>query len=292
MPLNDFMRHGAFIKKLKHAPFPYHGKFEDTETDFYDAISPESGEKFHTMRDGTRVPEKGHYDDSRVMFHVPPHLNAEKTFFYVVYLHGNRNEVVKALRVHKIIEQVDASRKNVILIAPQLAKNTADVSAGKFYMAGAFREFMNECADVLSEFMQAGKSLREKLKKAPVVLVPYSGGYKPTAFILERGGVSSRIKGLICFDALYRDTEKYKRWLLKNSRKTFFMCFYTKRETEKETRALMEFLGGHGIRCRTTLPEKISEGSFCFRSVSTSHFSLPLLGPPAMPLTSALRRLS
>ncbi len=285
------MRPATFTKKLKNAPFPYYGKFEDTGADFYDGIDAKTRKKFHTLRNGTRVCEKGHYDDSRVVFHVPPHFDVKKSFFYVVYFHGNKNEVVKALRVHKIIEQVDASLKNVILITPQLAKNTADVSAGKFYTAGAFRKFMNECADVLAEFMRAEKSARAKLKKAPVVLVPYSGGYKPAAFILERGGVSSRVRGLICFDALYRDADKYKWWLLKNFRRTFFICFYTKRETQKETKVLMKFLDGRGIRYVTSLPEKISEGSFCFRSVSTSHYSLPLLGPPAMPLSFLLRRL-
>lgn len=110
----------TFTKKLKHAPFPYRGKFEDTNIDFYDYTHLETGRKYHTTRYGTRAQEKGHYDDNRVAFHVPPNFDVKKPFYYVIYFHGNRNEVLNALRIHTITEQVDASRKNVILIAPQM----------------------------------------------------------------------------------------------------------------------------------------------------------------------------
>ncbi|HBD07034.1 MAG TPA: hypothetical protein DCZ69_02135, partial [Syntrophobacteraceae bacterium] len=42
--------HGTFFAKLENAPYPYAGKYADSEHDFFDYIDPKTGERFHTNR--------------------------------------------------------------------------------------------------------------------------------------------------------------------------------------------------------------------------------------------------
>ena len=37
----------------------------------------------------------------------------------------------------------------------------------------------------------------------PIVIVAYSGGFGPTLSVLDRGGVRSRVRGLVLLDALH-----------------------------------------------------------------------------------------
>jgi len=58
------------------------------------------------------------------------------------------------------------------------------------------------------------------------VIVAYSGGFAPTLSVLERGGVRSRVRGLVLLDALYGGIDKFGDWIADN-RSTFFVSSYT-----------------------------------------------------------------
>ena len=58
------------------------------------------------------------------------------------------------------------------------------------------------------------------------MIVAYSGGFGPTLSVLDRGGVRSRVRGLVLLDALYGGIGKFADWIADN-RSTFFVSSYT-----------------------------------------------------------------
>ena len=60
----------------------------------------------------------------------------------------------------------------------------------------------------------------------PIVIVAYSGGFGPTLSVLDRGGVGSRVRGIVLLDALYAGIDKFADWIADN-RSAFFVSSYT-----------------------------------------------------------------
>lgn len=279
---------GTFVEKLDNAPYPYAGDYNDSGAPFFDHIDAKTGERFHTNRYGERISEKDHYTDSRVLFHVPSCFNPEKPFAYVLFFHGINADVLRSNRDFRLEDQVDASGKNVILVAPQLARNASDSSPGKFFKMGAFKAFMDEVAGVLPGRLKMQR-YSDKFAQAPIILTAFSGGYKSVAFILDRGGLDSRIKGVFLMDALYEDVDKFKAWLPKHAQDTFFVGIYTPGACEKNMKELAAHLTENGIHAQRTWPRKLSNGSVHFAQSSVEHIKVPLWGPPKEPLATLLR---
>ena len=283
------LRYGTFTHVLAHAPFPYSGKYEDSNVNFFDYIDPQTGQRFHTNRYGERFSEHDHYGDGRVLFHIPPHFDPERPFVYVVFFHGIFSEVRQCVRDYRLDEQIDKSGKNVILVAPQLAKNAADSSPGKLFRRSAFRAMMQEVAGVLAR--RLGNEHRAHLEGAPILLVAFSGGYKAVGSILDRGGTQSRIKGVVLFDALYADVEKFEKWIRHRSGKAFLIDIFTTGACEENSRVLSSQLLRHQLHFSTDWPSRISKrGIYLIRS-ETDHMRIPIEGPPSEPLKEILRNL-
>jgi len=279
----------SFVEHPASAPFPYDGPYDDTGKCFFDAIDPNTGIRSHTNRYGARFPEAEHYDDSSVFFHIPPHFSPEKPFMLLVFFHGLESDITKTERDYKISEQVDASGKNVILIMPQLAKNAADSSPGKFFGQNAFGTFMAEAAAILDR--RIGEQYRPALRAAPVLISAFSGGYKAAAYVLDRGGEGRRIRGVFLIDALYEDLEKFEKWIIDGAGHRSFVVLYT-RGTEKNTYELADRLAGDGIKADWTWPASLYAGKVNLIQSSNEHFMVPLLGPPDHPLSHFLNILS
>ena len=47
----------------------------------------------------------------------------------------------------------------------------------------------------------------------PIVIVGYSGGFLPTAWSLEVGGISDRVRGVVLLDAVYGEMDKFASWI-------------------------------------------------------------------------------
>jgi hypothetical protein len=111
------------------------------------------------------------------------------------------------------------------LVAPQFAVNAADSSAGKFWEPNGFKRFLDEAAVKLAR-MYGDPRTAFTFATMPIVIVAYSGGFGPTLSVLDRGGVRSRVRGLVLLDALYGGTGKFADWIAEN-RSTFFVSSYT-----------------------------------------------------------------
>ena len=169
---------------FRTAPFPYDGDVPDTGQPFLDV--EQAGRRGHTSPRGGIFWQDQTYGDSRVLLHVPAHFDPHRPGVLVVYLHGNNAELsTTVVRDQQVVAQFDASGINGLLVAPQLAVNAFESSAGRFWLPGEFAQFLAEAAE------RFGKTL--KAQTLPLVIVAYSGGYDPAAYALTVGGVRERV---------------------------------------------------------------------------------------------------
>jgi hypothetical protein len=280
---------GTFVASLANAPFPHSGK--DADPHFFDFNDPQTGDRFRTTRTLERLSEKDHYRDSSVLFYVPTRFNPNKPFHYVVFFHGNRSDVQQSVKDYQLDAQVESSGANVLLLLPQLVKNASDSSPGKFSRKNVFRAFMQEAAQVLSQ--KVGKKYRRSLEQAPIILAAFSGGYKPLACTLDRGGADSRIKGVLLLDALYEDLYIFGKWLLGHAGGRVFVNIYGEGSAcEEKTRILAQFLREHRVPYKEAWPKRgFPKTPIFLIGSSLEHTQVPLEGPPREPLAALLRSL-
>jgi hypothetical protein len=142
-----------------------------------------------------------------------------------------------------------------------MAVDAADSSAGKFWQPGGFKRFLDESASHLARLYGDPNSALV-FANMPVVIVGYSGGFLPTAWSLEVGGATSRVRGVLLLDAVYGELDKFASWIEKN-RTGFFISSYT-RYTRQRDRELMSMLRGKGIAVSESMDEPLRPGSVVF----------------------------
>lgn len=279
----------TFVRILETAPFPYEGKYADTQVDFFDYVDPQTGRRFHTNRYGQRFAEADHYRDSSVLFHLSPGFDPSRPFSLVFFFHGNQSSASDSFRDFRLGEQLDRSGRNAVLIVPQLARQAADSSPGKFFRAGAFKAFLADVAATLAE--RCGAAHLERFRQAPLVLIGFSGGYKSVAYILDRGGATSRVQAVLLLDALYEDVDKFSAWLTRNAgRRAFVLLAGKGTSSANNGRALAHVLRQHGVATAKSWPTALGPDSIHFVETTTEHLKIPVEGPPFFPITSFLRQ--
>jgi hypothetical protein len=148
-----------------------------------------------------------------------------------------------------------------VLLAPQLAVDAADSSAGKFWQPGALKRFINESADHLAQ-LYGDPSAAKTFANMPIVIVGYSGGFVPTAYSLDVGGVGNRIRGVVLLDAVYGELDKFASWVA-NNRSSFFVSAYT-HYTQPRDRELMQMIREKGIAVSDDMDGPLHPGSVVF----------------------------
>jgi hypothetical protein len=96
----------------------------------------------------------------------------------------------------------------------------------------------------------------------PIDIVAYSGGFGPTLAVLDRGGVSSRVRGLVLLDALYAGIDTFADWIA-NNRSTFFVSSYTP-YTEHHNDDLEHLLNERSVPYGTELRRNHLQGTVTF----------------------------
>jgi hypothetical protein len=148
-----------------------------------------------------------------------------------------------------------------VLLAPQLAVDAADSSAGKFWQPGGLKRFVAESADHLAELYGDPNSAKA-FANMPVVIVGYSGGFVPTAWSLEVGGLGNRVRGVFLLDAVYGELDKFASWI-ENNRSGFFVSAYT-RYTKRHDNELIQMLKEKGIAVSDDVDAPLRPGSVVF----------------------------
>jgi hypothetical protein len=206
------------------APFPYHGAMPGSARPFLNAGEP--GHRGHVNFRGRVLWEAQTFSDDRVLLHIPSGFDPGRPAVIVVYFHGHGASLARDVRDRqRLPEQISAAGANAVLVAPQFAVDAADSSAGKFWEPNGFKRFLDEAAGKLAKLYGDPHSTKA-FASMPIVIVAYSGGFGPTLSVLDRGGVRSRVRGVVLLDALYAGIDKFGDWIA-NNRSAFFVSSYT-----------------------------------------------------------------
>jgi hypothetical protein len=273
------------------SPFPYHGDVPEKDKPFLDVIDGER-QGHYSARAATTYWEDQTYSDRRVLLYIPRGFDARRPALMIVFLHGNEATLTRDVRDRQQVpRQVAESGLNAVLVAPQFAVNALDSSAGRFWEPGLFAQFVREAAERLVE-LHGDARARDAFDSAPLVLAAYSGGYHPAAFILQRGRVDERLRGIILLDAPFGDLEKFADWLGRRP-PAFFVSAFGKAARD-DTALLKRMLSERGVRFRTTLPSPLARGSAVFIAVDddVEHADFMTEAWVRDPLKVVLRRIS
>jgi hypothetical protein len=248
------------LVSMKSSAFPYFGNNPRSDAPFLNISNGER--KGHRSYGGRVFWQNETYNDSRVLVHVPEAFDARKPGVIVVFFHGNGATLERDVRDRQLVpQQITDSGVNAVLLAPQLAVDAADSSAGKFWEPGGFKRFIDESASHLARLYGDPKSA-QAFANMPIVIIGYSGGFLPTAWSLEVGGISNRVRGVFLLDAVYGELDKFASWIEKN-RSGFFVSSYT-RYTKPRDRELMEMLRNKGITVTENMDGPLRPGSVVF----------------------------
>jgi hypothetical protein len=117
-------------------------------------------------------------------------------------------------------QALTAQKINALLVIPQGAYRARDSFGGKMEDDGGLKRLVE---DVLATMKDEGVIKTPKLHK--LILSAHSGGYRPAAFSLDRGGLNGHITDVFLFDAFYGNQEFFRNWL--NSGKGRLWAAYT-----------------------------------------------------------------
>jgi hypothetical protein len=255
----------AALTPFRSAPFPYRGMVPGDETHedapFLDAKN--GTRRGHTTPRGGVYWEDETYSDRRSLLFIPPGFDRRRKSAIVVFLHGNLATLTRdVIERQQVPRQLAASNLNAVLVAPQLAIDALDSSAGGFWEPGAFARYLREADAKLAALAGDGMSAQD-FARMPVILVAYSGGYLPAAWSLEVGDANRRIAGVILLDAIYGEPEKFAGWIEDHQSSAFFFSAFTT-SSAAGNGALQDQLMRQGVDFALDLPPCLEAGDVVF----------------------------
>jgi beta-lactamase class A len=161
------------------------------------------------IADGTEYPFQPHYSDDSVVVVVPGGFReTEEGTNLILHFHGHMNDNLGALEQYGMPQALIAAKINALLVLPQGPYRARDSFGGKMEDEGGLKRLAE---DVL-ETMKNEQVLKEaRLNK--VIVSAHSGGYRPAAYALERGGLDGHITDVFLFDAFYAQQDFFFNWL-------------------------------------------------------------------------------
>ena len=245
---------------LKSSAFPYYGNNPRTDAPFLNVSNGDR--RGHRSYSGRVYWQDETFNDNRVLMHVPEHFDINKPGVIVVFFHGNGATLERDVRDRQLVpQQISDSGANAVLLAPQLAVDAADSSAGKFWQPGGLKRFINESADHIAK-LYGDPNAAKAFANMPIVIVGYSGGFLPTAWSLDVGGLGNRVRGVVLLDAVYGELDKFASWIA-NNRSGFFVSSYT-HYTQRHDQELMQMIRDKGITISNDMDRPLRPGSVVF----------------------------
>jgi hypothetical protein len=288
-PLAPLRNTKTKLVEFQNAPFPYHGAVPATGRPFLDVS--DGGRRGHRTSSGEVHWEDSTYNDSRTLLHIPQGFDLRRPALMVVFLHGHGATLERdVIERQHVPEQVSEAGVNAVLVAPQLAIDAADSSAGKLWEQGGFKRFLEEASVELAKAHGDARS-KATFAKMPIVIVAYSGGYATAASCIRRGGVKSRVRGIVLLDALYGDIDTFASWISSRD-KAFFLSAYAN-STRARNAELADMLKGRDVAVGTELKGPLRGGSVTFISTApeTEHRDFVTKAWAHHPITDLLQRL-
>jgi hypothetical protein len=252
------------LAAFENSAFPYHGmipNYQETgkSRPFLDV--DDNGRLGHSSPRGGIHWEDQTYSDRSVLLAAPQSFDPAKPGVIVVFFHGNNATLSRdVIARQQIVRQLADSGLNAVLVAPQLAVDAQDSSAGRFWSPGGFAAFLGEAETKLGDLYPHA---RGAFARMPVVIVAYSGGYLPAAYSLAVGGDQSRVRGLVLLDALYGERDKFVNWAEGPGRRAFFVSAYSTSSREGNE-AIRSQLEAAGVPTVSALPAALTPGVVAF----------------------------
>ena len=245
---------------LKSSAFPYLGNNPRTDEPFLNVTNGDR--RGHRGLGGKVFWQDETYNDNRVLMHVPENFDVRKPGVIVVFFHGNGATLERDVRDRQLVpQQISDAGVNAVLLAPQLAVDAADSSAGKFWQRGGLKRFVTESSEHLAR-LYGDPGTAKAFANMPIVIVGYSGGFVPAAWSLEVGGLGNRVRGVFLLDAVYGELDKFASWIVDN-RSGFFVSAYTQ-YTKRHDNELMQMLKEKGIAIAEDMDGPLRPGSVVF----------------------------
>ena len=233
------------------------------------------------------------YNDQRVLLHIPAGFSLQRPGIIIVFFHGHGAEIKRDIgRRQQLPAQISESRANAVLVAPQFALDAADSSPGKFRKPGAFSRFLREAAHNLGR-LHGDPRAEQTFSRMPVVIIGYSGGYLPIAWILRNNDVKRRVRGVVLLDALYGELDKFRDWI-EGDRSAFFVSAYLG-STRRQNIELQRVLSERSIEFSMSLNGQLKPGSVVFLAGDTqemTHRDFVTQAWATDPIADVLNRLS
>jgi hypothetical protein len=253
------------LADFRNSAFPYHGVAPNSEhpelaKPFMDVN--DNGRLGHNSPRGGTLYEDTTYNDRRVLLAASVSFDPRNGGALIVFFHGNSATLARdVVERQQIVRQLSDSPLNGVLVAPQLAVDALDSSAGNFWRPGAFEQFLDEAdAKLATLYPSAG---RGTFARMPVYVVAYSGGYLPAAYSLAVGGAGERVRGVILLDALYGEPDKWRDWVEGARGHAFFVSAYSV-SSKDGNEALKAQLAQGGVPIENSLPNSLRPGDVVF----------------------------
>src|SRR5271165_648498 len=249
---------------FQNSAFPYHGlipNYQETgkTRPFIDV--EDNGRLGHSSPRGGLLWEDETYNDRAVLLAAPQSFDPRRPGVIIVFFHGNNATLQRdVVARQQIVRQLADSGLNGVLVVPQLAVDAPDSSAGRFWSPGGFAAFLNEAEGKLGDFYPGA---RGAVRRMPVVIVAYSGGYLPAVYSLTVGGEGGRVRGVVLLDALYGEKDKFVRWVEGSGRNAFFVSAYSTSSREGNMAVEAE-LQQAGLTVQNELPARLAPGEVAF----------------------------
>ncbi len=131
------------LASFQNSAFPYHGlipNYQETgkSRPFLDV--DDNGRLGHSSPRGGLLWEDQTYNDRTVLLAAPQNFDPGRPGVIIVFFHGNGATLQRdVIARQQIVRQLANSGVNGVLVAPQLAVDAPDSSAGKFLVAGRLR---------------------------------------------------------------------------------------------------------------------------------------------------------
>ena len=255
------------LTTMRHSAFPYEGTVPDTGLPFLDTTL--DGQIGHMSARGGFYAAQTTYSDRSSLLHLGAAYRGSPSSLVVVFFHGNGATLTRDVILRqRVAEQFDASGIDGVLIAPQLAVDALDSSAGHFWDSRFAPNYLEEAFSHLAPM--SGVPLKT-LQRSRVVLVAYSGGYLPLSYCLHEDGLGTRLAGVVLLDALYGEQARFERWITVNHRRAFFVSAWGN-SSLSENVAFNLALAQRNIVVQTRAPQQLSGGGvWSVPSLSAEH---------------------
>ncbi len=189
---NTFPGGNWLIYRSRFAPFPHADRAQGLR-----------------KNDGSFYPYTPHYADSSIVIFVPKHfVEPPEGTNLIVHFHGHMNDNMGVLERYGMPQAMIAQKTNALLVLPQGPYRARDSFGGKMEDTDGFKRMIE---DVLETMKREEVIKNAKLNK--LIVSAHSGGYRPTAYVLDRGGLNDHITDLFLFDAFYGNYEYFRSFL-------------------------------------------------------------------------------